>query len=291
MSKLIHLHNSPALLTDAQLKAYRQGGFRGAKLMPEQGADHVAQLQEHTPSGLFAARLADTQVHWDSIEEQAQLWVGKILELMPLGVWLFQCDNEPNLQHPVGERWQWQWRMIEVIKRVRALLKDHWAQAGYSDKAIQALQYRVQLYLAPIAWGPGKWQDVESNWLAPAAQVLPYVQGICVNSYWQYRKHTLYEGYGGSPAYWHRWAPNHRIFVAEWACSLCDKWGEQGRKSPTNDQLIAIEAEMLASYPEWLRWAQGQPYIVGSALFIEPGSSGWAGFEPSGRVLDTIHPL
>jgi len=294
--KLIHLHNAPTLLNDIQARAYQAGRFSGAKLMPEQGPDHVAQVDALAPGGFYIARLANSwrepENTWLSYYDLGRAWAGQILALLEVGVKWYQLDNEPNLSRawPAHKAFDWQWLIDRAIQQCWAIITEHWRHQGHSDRVIQWKQQQIKLCIGPMAYNPTTWGSVDNQWI-PAMKALASkgrVQGMCINSYWQYAKHVLEGGYGASADVFHRHIPHLPVIVTEWGCSLIDKWPHEQRRNPTQAMLNEIEAEMLKSYPEWLRWANAQSWIIAHCLFILPGSSGWRGFEPSTRVLSVI---
>jgi hypothetical protein len=294
--KLLHLPNRPGLLDRAQISAYELGKFEGAKLMPEHTADNVAQLELTHPGGLYIARCSNStrpDGSYYSYQELGRRWYEQIVQLHPVGVRIYQLDTEPNGQLPVHECFNWQWLITNAIHTLRSLLGTYWAGHGHSSAVVALLQQELQLWLAPLADGPGHWAEIEAQggWWDAYKLILNtpnLVQGLCCDSYFQYAKHAVEDGFSANAAKYHRWAPSYKILVAEWGCSLIDKYPPEQRQHPTQAQLLEIEAEDLPGSAAVLDWYRAQPYIVATCRFICPGSAGWPGFEPSQKTLATI---
>lgn len=298
---LLHLPNRPDPLSEAQLRSYRVGGFQGAKLLKEHTAEHIAQLERVRPGGRYFSRLDDTTREdgsFPSFDEIGDKWVAQILHLEPMGVYDWQVDVEPNNRIPVSEAFTWQWLVAMSVRYVRATLMQRWEEEGYGDLAVDYRLGRLRFWIAPLADGPGHWADIEGEkgWWAAYEELVaqPHLfYGMCVDSYWQYPKHALQDGFGANVVRHHKRfvsvRPDMRYFIAEWGCSRIDVYPEYIRRNPPPDVLSLIEGVMLETYKPWLEWhAANAPYVDATCLFISPGSYGWVGFEPSTAVLTSI---
>ena len=260
----IHAPNSEWLMDD--YCRFRLGAFTSCKLMPYHSPIDVEMLSR-MGCRKFLVRLPDSvdpNGRWKGDEEWANECVHVISKFSPLGIKDYQLDNEPNVTWPEAEAPTWRWLVGRVVSLIRS------AHGVPGD---------IRLGLAPLSWTPKTWHSVQNVWVPEQLKLVRLHQFQCVHSYWQKAEHYNLPPFGGNATHFYNLFEGRLpIMVTEWANS-----SHELGKSPAE-----VEAIRLEQYPRWFHWAKTLPYIEASYLYILGGTSDWAGFWPTDRVLRAL---
>lgn len=275
MRKGIHAPNAP--WTQESISRYRIAGFPSVKLMYTDGTKHtledVRELKRRG-CGHFMVRLPDSVApggRWKGDEE----WAGQCIEAIRLfsqeGITDYQLGNEDNLIWPLDKAWLCCWLSARVV---------------YLIKRTPGLPPNLRLGMAPLAWKPDTWDDVQNVWIPEQRKWLHSYDYICVHSYWENPDHWNLPPAGGNITHWH-----DAFFAGVDLPYMITEWGLDSKRPSAE-----IEAIRIRQYPEWLQWLQerttdaqtGRSYVEGAYLYILDGTKDWQRFWPTDRVLRAV---
>ncbi|HKP53817.1 MAG TPA: hypothetical protein VJ183_14345 [Chloroflexia bacterium] len=246
---------------------FEVGSFRAVKLMWYHTPEDVARLRA-LGCEYFLVRLPDSVAERGRFRgdaEYANLCIDTISKFVPLGIRNFQLDNEPNMIWPNDQAGTWRWLLDRVTRMIRKSPN---------------VPGDVRLGLAPLAWNPATWTNVQEQWIPEQLKILDQYDFVCVHSYWQSAETYNSPSFGGNAKFWHTdlIKTTKPTIVTEWASSIHE----------TGIPAQQVEMLRVTQYRRWLDWVSTLDYVEATFLYILGGTNDWEGFWPTEKVLKAM---